>query len=498
MGLKIFHQNLVYNIGDSFTASKEAASMPGANLAGLHPSEPWNCPSYTNAEYVRVDLLRAYDISWAAIIGTDLKAERNLLKESVTLSVTPWADTLCTTADVITGTDNGLGPIIDNEGMTISFSELTESGTGEHYAQQSVTMATIAGSTTSDKVRYAASIFWDSTLAGTENRYPRLRVEGASASDFAYTQWNGSTGAYNADSEGGSFTVIGTPGNAESISTSGSNTWVRAGFVFETDRTETTLKFRIQMLTNAYVANYASSSKKLRVAGPQLEVTSCPSIDSGYDKTTYSDYAITDNYRGGLWRIETSDSTTSGTNSMETGWLHVGMNTDDYKFSQDVGFTNSLRDLRTSNAPMRGRYLWLHASEDDSNTTDFSVGVLVACSDTYAPTNDIKAGSFSIKWMEASEQSESTSGHFFRNTSGVYRDITFSLYGLSKSEALGDLDRIRRYCGLSIPILIIVDSDEADYRQQYLVYGFIKDVGEIRHIGANYFEHQFTILELIP
>jgi hypothetical protein len=52
MGLKIFHQNLVYNIGDSFTASKEAASMPGANLAGLHPSEPWNCPSYTNAEYV--------------------------------------------------------------------------------------------------------------------------------------------------------------------------------------------------------------------------------------------------------------------------------------------------------------------------------------------------------------------------------------------------------------------------------------------------------------
>jgi hypothetical protein len=54
MGLKIFHQNLVYNIGDSFTASKEAASMPGANLAGLHPSEPWNCPSYTNAEYVQM------------------------------------------------------------------------------------------------------------------------------------------------------------------------------------------------------------------------------------------------------------------------------------------------------------------------------------------------------------------------------------------------------------------------------------------------------------
>jgi hypothetical protein len=457
-------RNLITASGLTITGSSEAASMPDDNIAVEHPSEPWRITTLSGANVV-IDLVEPTQWDVAALICTTATPHRNLVLRSGDFSHATWTKT-----NITATLSNVAGSVIP--GVVTPTWDLTASGAGNLERSTEQLVVEPSGSQ-----QYTASVYV--RRQDGNGGHVRLTAEGQyyPNTDYAWSNFNLTTGAAAANSDNGNITLDGS-----SITSLGSG-WYRISITF-TSIGDSATNIVINLLNSAFNDTFVlGSGADLMVAAPQVELGA-----------TAGDAAKTTTAQGSHWQVQGHQADSWGSPNTDSDLLALPLSSDLVDWKSDVGFIHALYRPTTA---VNQRYVRIRFFDDNNLDGTLDIGT-VFLGREFQPTYGFAPDSLDIGWVENADTSEAAGGQEYRSIGAVKRVASFSLMALSKAEAWGDIMALRRHAGMSLPVIVMLDPDETSYGQEMMVYGFLNDAGPINSRGRDYYSHGFTVTEVLP
>jgi hypothetical protein len=493
--VKILYNNQVRKIGVTILGSSEAESMPADNIAVAHPSEPWRVTTLSGAN-VQISLPSPEGYAWdaAAVLYSTLTPYRNQLKHAGTAwSTYPAIWELSGLTSV--AEDVATLPLTQRTGPLANarWQKFTEdTSNGEHFISQDMTVP--FGGSAGATFYFTASFY---LAYQSSDRDLRLQIDDGAGTPSSYVRvdFDVSTETLGSITSAGYTGIDAVLGD---VLDSGSGISVRRiTLTGSCAGTETLLRFRLQLLSSGS-SSYIGTTGTGYVAGPMVEyrATSTYALSANV-----SEFDSPTSAGGGCWSLGIWDQAGfPSTPDYEARLLHCtpGMASTGRSdlMEADLGYLHSWFEVSEISAVP---YPWVQLSFNDPDNAAGTLDVgVVAIGTLFTPSVPITSGSLSLRWVEVGDELQARGGQAYRPVNRRKRQLRFTLSWLNKAEAYGDILALQRMVGRSEPVLVILNSDEADYPQEVTIYAFLDDLGEVRHRQVETYEHAFSFTEILP
>jgi len=476
MANAILCSNLLADTEINISASDAITGYPAENMRVFQPGVSYR--SETDGTTVSMTFSKSASSIYTdlvALVGTNMNALPNLLlysndptESSVWIPQNATVATATTEKVTLRGADGVSG--------------ITATGSGEHHVTQAWEPPSPRETTYTHQ--YATPLTFSVYAKLGDN----LRIRVDQGSNYAYQDFNMTTGAKNGSVVSSGFTATSAIVTDAIDPVAGAQDWRRLS-VSISDGLETSptgdIIPRIQVLDSSFTASYTAAGESSLFVGPQLELAAAA-----------SDYAPTVTEHGALWRFRSSLGV-FGNIVEDSKWMAFS-SADNTEQAERLGFSNGIyagSEANTSDSIIL--YLW-----DESNADGYiEVGTAVL-GECFQPDINIAAG-HSVTWGEEGSSSRAMGGQLYRPQNSVYRMVSMEHQFLTEAEAYESAFALQRRVGRSRGVLVSIDPD-GTYSNETTVWGLLDSPSPLVRrtysatLGGNVYQTTWEVIEALP
>ena len=460
--------NLIWRSGVTFDGGTVDSALPLTNLAEYHPSKKTRLTDMTDS-FIRITqpYITPYDV--IAVLDHNGSPHRNLLQYSgdVDGNVTEWP---LTNSSITFST-----LVTDVTTHNLEKFSCETVGSVRHSVENARTLAAF----TTDRTTAAAQTFV------TEMIFRQVAVDRHAGIHLIGTGSNSLVANLNLNT--GVVALLATSGNwSNEVATVTDLTggYYKLSVALTIDKDETVITYRPIALDASLSTPFDSGGTVdwFYFAAPSLKRVDA---SESYDDTSDSDGAS-----GALWRVKQSWVAITPTSTTHAGsrWLNMAQSSDPKPLRDGLGTLSCY----TIQDPASMKHTLIEFHDPDNVVTNIDIGALWL-GRSFQPTGSLQPG-----WRLFVDEDTgmlNLSGELhYPSAADYYEDaVPLALNARVSSQAKQISPGGQEFRADSLPVIVIVDSDEPAHGQQQMVYGFV-DKWDLHHFSG---PDQFIVSFLI-